>query len=306
MTQVIKSILKTAGYGCAFAVAHLTQQVRATRSSAIILMYHSFDETGWKYGVPPKELEKQLAYLASHSTLVSFAEVVAFARDGVTPSPHPSPHGRGSRSPLPMGEGAIPLSFRERVGVRGFLTNSHTPIAITIDDVYEDTYTVLFPLLKKYHAPATLFLTTDLAPRDKLGKLPRPTWAQLKEMQDSGLVTVEVHGRTHVNWPTLETDEALAGEILGARDDIESHLGYRSRFAAYPAGRRDARIAKYLDAHGFEAAVATTEGVVRMGDAPFALKRVQVDRSMNFTLFRVRLDAGTLHFIHALKRWGIR
>jgi len=234
-------------------------------------MYHSFDSVGWKYGVSPHALECQLAYLASHSTVVPLAAVVSFAQTG---------------------------SFLH--------TQTRPPLALTVDDIYEDTYTVLFPLLKKYHIPATLFLTTDLSPREKLGNLPRPTWEQLKEMQDSGLVTVEVHGRMHINWPTLETDEALAEEILGARDDIVKHLGYRPRFAAYPAGRRDARIAKYLQAQGFDGAVATTEGAVYPGDAPFALKRVQVDRSTTFTLFRLRLDAGTLHGIRVLKRWGGR
>lgn len=286
MTQRIRNTFKTIGYMCACAVAYLLQLARTPTPSHIILMYHSFDATGWKYGVRPKELERQIAYLVVRKRVVPFADAVAFVKGMV---PHPN---------HPLAKGG------EADATEAGLTSPRPCVAITVDDVYEDTYTVLFPLLKKYNIPATLFLTTDLSPQEKLGNLPRPTWEQLKEMQDSGLVTVEVHGRTHINWPTLETDEALADEILGARNDIEMHLGYRPRFAAYPAGRRDARVADYLKRSGFEAAVAITEGAVHAGDDLFTLKRVQVDRNMNFTLFRLRLDAQTLHSIRTLKHWG--
>ena len=35
------------------------------------------------------------------------------------------------------------------------------PIIITIDDGYQDNYTVAYPILKKYSIPATIFITTD-------------------------------------------------------------------------------------------------------------------------------------------------
>lgn len=263
-------LVKVAGYCAASIIAYVYSIFEQSERSAIILMYHSFENTEWKYGVRPKELGRQLAYLVKRKKVVPFADVVAFAKD-TTARPH---------------------------------THSHTPVAITVDDVYADTYTVLFPLLKKYNIHAALFLTTDLTPREKLSNLARPTWDQLREMHASGLVSVEVHGRTHVNWTEIEHDEEkLRDEILGARDDIERELGVRPRYAAYPAGRRSKKLEAYLKAHGFDGAVAITEGAVYAGDNPFTLKRVQVDRTMSFMLFKLRLMPATLVFAARLRKF---
>ena len=59
------------------------------------------------------------------------------------------------------------------------------PVMLTFDDGYDDNYTILFPLLKKYNIKATVFvITADIGGNHKL------TADQIREMSDSGLVSI--------------------------------------------------------------------------------------------------------------------
>ena len=152
-----------------------------------ILMYHSFDTQNWRHGVSPVELERQLLFLMKERKVVPLSDIVAFAQ---------------SKTEV-----------------------SADAIAITVDDGYEDTYTVLFQLAKKYNIPFTLFLTTDLALQAKLGNLPRPTWTQLEEMARSPLVSIQVHGHSHINFPEVMKQGTQDLEIQQCKALIQQKLG---------------------------------------------------------------------------------
>ena len=229
----------------------LQSYVPLARSYALVLMYHSVENSDWKYGVSPEDFERQIAYLKKQYDVVHLDEVVSYAK----------------------GEKKI----------------SRPTIAVTIDDGYEDTYAAAFPVLKKYNVPATVFLTTNLSVNKKFGNLPRPTAEQIREMHDSGLVRFEAHGRDHKNLREMDTEsEAFVDEVLGSRDDIEQMTGRCARYIAYASGNRNERIQEKVESFGFEAGFGITEGIVRPEDNLFALRRVQIDRTMPFILFRLR------------------
>jgi len=245
------TFLKTILYAFWWGITSIIRPF-ASQQSVPVLMYHSFDTKGWRYGVDPKELERQIAYIMQHYTVVPLLDVVSFAR----------------------GEKMLPKNA----------------VAITVDDGYEDTYTELFPLAKKYSIPFTVFLTTDLSQQEKLGNLKRPSWDQIQEMHQSGLVTIEVHGRHHSNFPDISDDEQkLREEIDGCREDIQSKLSYTSNIIAYPAGRRNSDVIEYVAKQGFQAGFLAREGHVRRGMNIFELPRVQVDRTIPLFQFKARL-----------------
>ncbi len=261
----MRNIFKTLFYFFGFIVGKVVFLFYKKNNCVVILMYHSFDNTNWKYGVKPRDLERQIKHIIKHRKIVPLQDVVSF--------------------------------------VKGKSKLENNSVAITVDDGYEDTYSVLFPLARRYNFPFTVFLTSDLSIRKKLGELKRPTWNQLKEMVDSSLVSVEVHGRTHVNWTGIKDNkEKLYKEILGCRNDIKNNIGVSSKIAAYPAGRRSDRLECYLKNNHFEASVAITEGVVFKDDNLYALKRVQVDKTMNYPLFVLRLDCDTLKITSVIKK----
>lgn len=74
-------------------------------------------------------------------------------------------------------------------------------ILLSFDDGYQSVYTQVFPLLKMFNAPAVIALVGSwLEEKDSVDfdgrKIPRKdflTWAEIQEMQDSGLVEVASH-----------------------------------------------------------------------------------------------------------------
>ncbi len=214
-----------------------------------VLMYHSVENSQWKYGVTPLQFERHLKYIKENMNPVSFADVVAYTR----------------------GEKELP----------------HKSVAVTFDDGYEDTISVVAPLLAKYRIPATVFLTTNFFPMEKLGNLPRPAWEGIERVAQEGWVTFEVHGESHTNFTELSV-EALTNELVRSKDDIQRHTGYTPQFVAYPAGRvnRDVeQVVKTLFAGG----CVITEGLVKPHTNPYRIKRIQVDRSISFTQFKIRM-----------------
>lgn len=217
-----------------------------------VLMYHSIEGSTWKYGVSPKTFARQIDYIKKHYNVVSTKEIVSYIK----------------------GEKMLP-------------DNS---LALTFDDGYEDTYAEVFPLLKKYNLPATIFLTTNLEKKASLGNLARPTWDQIKEMQQSGLISVEVHGHDHKNLiQELGKDPTLKNELQTCQNLIQEKTTHTSNILAYASGHKNKEVIEAVKNFGFIAGLDINEGIIRPGDDPFRIKRIQIDRTMNFFLFKLRL-----------------
>jgi hypothetical protein len=69
-------------------------------------------------------------------------------------------------------------------------------IALTFDDAWESSHSVAYPILKTYGMRAVLFaIPARVADSDV--RSPFVTWAQLRELQSSGVFDVQSHTRTH-------------------------------------------------------------------------------------------------------------
>lgn len=112
-------------------------------------------------------------------------------------------------------------------------------VVLTFDDGYRSLYEEAVPLLQKRRMPFTLFLTT--APvetgeplREHPGAEPL-TWDMVKEMLDSGLMTIGAHTHTHPDFRHLTPAEVEA-ELDRSDALIEERLGTRPRYFAYTWG----------------------------------------------------------------------
>jgi peptidoglycan/xylan/chitin deacetylase (PgdA/CDA1 family) len=132
------------------------------------------------------------------------------------------------------------------------------PLVITFDDTTEGIYKYAFPLLRSYRYPATLFIHTDYV--GVKTEKEHCTWAQLMEMQNSGLVSIQSHTRTHP--PDLKklSDDRLRDELAGSKRIIEQKLGYTVYAFAYTEGGHDARVRKAVVAADYKIAIDESWG----------------------------------------------
>ena len=176
-----------------------------------------------KYANPPELLERHLAFLASRVNIVLPGE------------------------PLP------PFSLN---------------VCLTFDDATYDFYHYAYPLLKKYGLRALLAVPvhyileeTELDPAIRLSihysaamkgdifqtHAPFCTWAELKEMAQSGHVAIASHSVHHQHLLTPGLDLDL--EIVGSKRMLEEKLQTSVRTFVYPLGKFNRRIHRQVKNH---------------------------------------------------------
>ena len=140
---------------------------------------------------------------------------------------------------------------------KGYIGLPEKTVAITMDDGWLGNYTEAYDLLKKYNIPATIFIVENL-----VGTEGYFNWEQAKEMYDSGLVKIHVHGRKHIS-ATGYSKEKLIEDYNHTHELIEEKLGTKvKKIMAYPAGDSSQDTIKWLKEAGFEIQVQTKYGTV--------------------------------------------
>lgn len=243
---------------------------------APVLCYHSVNDVPNDEcdPLPVRLFEEHLLHLKSNYDVISVDELV---------------HGLYGGGPLPK-----------------------RPVAITFDDGYVDNYTLAFPLLLKHRLPATVYLATSfISGKVQLirasGWEPM-TWEQAREMQESGLISLAAHTRTH---PILSRigDEQASEEIEGSQEDIRRHLGIEAKTFAYPNGQ-GADISRHaiqaVKEFGFEAAFSTLWSSRHVPNDRWLISRVMVSGSDDVAVLDRKLqgDYDYLYYWHKIKAMG--
>jgi len=166
-----------------------------------ILTYHNFTtEEGSSYKINIVEFEKQMDYLAAHNySVISISELVEGLKQGELP---------------------------------------HKPVVITIDDGFKSTFTLAYPVLKKYNFPATLFLYTNFIEKNNYSL----TWEEIREMTKNN-IEIGSHTLSHCNLLKYKKNESYETylarakkEIFLSKEILESKIGRKVKFFAYPYG----------------------------------------------------------------------
>jgi len=163
------------------------------------------------------------------------------------------------------------------------LHNIYRPVMITFDDGYLANFTEIFPILQRYNARITIFLTTDNITSWGL------TREMVREMSDSGLVKFEAHSITHRNFTTLN-DTTLTRELIDARDIIEEITGRPVISVAWPAGAYDARVVEFAKRY-YQFGVRHMGGMHNTSISDFKIRRLRVSRSTSLSAFINMLGA---------------
>ena len=142
-------------------------------------------------------------------------------------------------------------------------------VAITFDDGYEETYTVAWPLLKRFAFPAAVFV----APAE-VGCPGFATWEQLVEMARDGL-TVGSHTMHHSYLP-LVSETRLRYELVQSKQLIEARLGRPVQYLSYPIGGFTPAAQAFARQAGYRAACTTNRTASRAGLDRYALRRIKM------------------------------
>lgn len=151
--------------------------------------------------------------------------------------------------------GYVPVSVQAVLDARaGRARLPDKAVLLTFDDGLRSVYTHAFPLLRAYRYPALVAPVTewtDLAETGRVDYGARPlrrgdflTWAQLREMQDSGLVEVASHShdlhRGEPGNPFGNQTPAAVTRRWTASAGYESEAAYLARIEADLRASRDA------------------------------------------------------------------
>jgi peptidoglycan/xylan/chitin deacetylase (PgdA/CDA1 family) len=180
-------------------------------------------------------------------------------------------------------------------GKRGSLPQNS--VVITIDDGWRSTYTEVFPEMKRRGFPFTVFIYPKI-----IGQTPYAmNWKQIREMADAG-VDIQSHTFSHGFLSRRRHPEAsdqdyatwLERELKESKKVLEKETGRQVNFLAYPYGDYDRRVRENVARAGYEAGLTCEYGRVRRGSDPMRMKRVAIEKSMDFATFRHLLGAGNL------------
>lgn len=157
---------------------------------------------------------------------------------------------------------------------------------ITIDGAGEDIYTHVYPLLKKYDMPATIFIQTR-ALKDPGGL----TWEHMKEMSDNG-IEIGSHSVNHIRLTKRykkETQEIyeqrITNELADSKLLLESKLKKKVEYFAYPYGAYNETVERLVLKAGYKAAVTVQWDKNTLSSNSFRLKRRPVKGTMSLSEF---------------------
>jgi peptidoglycan/xylan/chitin deacetylase (PgdA/CDA1 family) len=255
--NVLHSLLKVATipYGVFF---------RERRPGLIILGYHRIGgRTGSDIDLPAAEFTWQMTYLRKHYTLVSMDAIVN-------------------------------RSVREDLSTRADV------VAVTFDDGFREIYDVAFPVLREHGIPATVYLATryvdkqepfDFGGYARPGVRPQPlSWAQMREMIDTGLITAGAHTHGHPDLTRLPAGR-VREELGRSRQLIADRLGVTPQHFAYPWGKVTPSVRRIVGEY-FRTAVRGGCGKNPFGTCdPLALWRRPIQQSDASWLFRLKLKS---------------
>lgn len=198
-------------------------QVQANDSLEVpVLLYHNFEpsETG-STTISTAKFEAQLQWLKDNSyTVIPLKDLVSYLQ--------------GKTNSLPS-----------------------KSVVITADDGRESVYQHMYPLVKKYKIPVTLFVYPSSISNASYAM----TWEQLKELQQSGYFDVQSHTFWHPNFikdkEKMSADEyqkSVVMQMNKSKEVLDKKLGIQVTLLAWPFGLFNEELEEAASKAGYEMA----------------------------------------------------
>jgi peptidoglycan/xylan/chitin deacetylase (PgdA/CDA1 family) len=149
-------------------------------------------------------------------------------------------------------------------------------ITITVDDGHRTVYTELFPLIKRYRFPVTLFIYPSAISNASYAM----TWEEIAEMARSGLVDVQSHTYWHPNFrrekvrlKPADYKAFVANQLQRPKRVLTDRFHGEISMLAWPFGIVDPELEQMAREAGYIAAFTLERRPARPGADPLALPR---------------------------------
>lgn len=142
------------------------------------------------------------------------------------------------------------------------------PVIITFDDGYMSNYQYGYPVLKELGMKATIFVVTGTTGAVMETSYPHFTWSEAREMEQSGVISIQSHSHLHRDIATLEPND-IVREIRLSKYLIETNLNKECFVLAYPYG-------SFNDFARQTAAAAGYKIQCRVGDSGYNTKDTEI------------------------------
>jgi peptidoglycan/xylan/chitin deacetylase (PgdA/CDA1 family) len=129
-------------------------------------------------------------------------------------------------------------------------------VVITVDDGHISAYRDIFPLVKRYDIPVTLFIYPSAISNAPYAM----TWEQLREMKETGLFDFQSHTFWHPNFKKdkkrlnpAEYESFVDMQLKKSKEKLEKELNVRVSMLAWPFGIYDDYLIHKAIEAGYEA-----------------------------------------------------
>lgn len=157
------------------------------------------------------------------------------------------------------------------------------PVLLTFDDGYADNYTTVYPMLKEFGMKATFFVFPN-----GLGRQHMMTREQIKELSDSGIVSIQSHSLSHANMTKLSASQQEY-EMKESQRQIREITG-KSPFAiTYPEGGYT-NTTLSIAAKYYHFGICAGGNRWKISDAFYTIPRYRMHRSTTMAQFADYVD----------------
>ena len=153
-------------------------------------------------------------------------------------------------------------------------------VALTFDDGYVDFYTNVLPIIKKYNIKTNLYIITGTTSSEKY-----VNEEQIKELSNSGLVSIGSHTVTHNALATLNVEQ-IETELKDSKEYLENLLGKEIQTISYPTGSYNSTVLNTAEKY-YKYGITTINGVQSMGNfSKYKIIRKAIYRSSGMNTFK--------------------
>ncbi len=162
-------------------------------------------------------------------------------------------------------------------------------VVITADDGHISVYRDMFPLVRQYHIPVTLFIYPSAISNAPYAM----TWGHLRELKETGIFDLQSHTFWHPNFKKdkkrltpVEYENLVSTQLRKSKEKLEKELSVRVDMLAWPFGIYDDDLIDKAKAAGYVATYTMERRPAGTLDKVMALPRYLItngDRERIFT-----------------------